>query len=200
MGNHYKNVSIAVVFVLASVFSLFAQSDNSISNARSSESVRLTADAGGSGAAAGLNVASNVPDAPSATREKEDASAGAEGSASPIRKNSQGAPPAAVGPNWSEVRRTADRQYWEVTGSMFAVSIANAELAQRCLHQLSCTWVPTEFRSRAAMYGAGIPADLGISYLTYRLKRGRKSLWFLPSTLVTAANAYVAVHDYRRLH
>lgn len=199
MENHYKNASIAVVFVLASAFSLFAQSANASSNTRSSDSVLLAANGADPGATAGQNVISEAPDAPSATKEKEEATGGAEGSAAPVRKNSEGAPPAAIGPDWAEVRRTADRQYWEVTGSLFAVSVANAELAQRCLRELTCTWVPTAFRSRAAMYGVGIPADLGISYLTYRLKRRRSSLWFLPSALATAANAYVALHDYRRL-
>ena len=41
--------------------------------------------------------------------------------------------------------------------------------------------------------------SVGVSYLTYRLKRDRKSWWYLPSALVTTANVYVAIHDYRRL-
>jgi hypothetical protein len=96
-------------------------------------------------------------------------------------------------------RDVADRRYWAVTGSMFAVSVANAELAQRCLHEHSCSWVPDSLRSRKAMYGIGIPADLAVSYFTYRLKRKHSQFWFVPAALVTGLNGFVAIHDFRRL-
>ena len=53
-------------------------------------------------------------------------------------------------------------------------------------------------RSRKAMYGIGIPADIGIMYLTYHMKKKHSSLWYLPSALVTGANLYVAMHAYHR--
>jgi hypothetical protein len=34
--------------------------------------------------------------------------------------------------------------------------------------------------------------------LTYHMKRRHNSLWYMPSALVTAANAYVAIHAYHR--
>jgi hypothetical protein len=199
VGNPYKNVSIAVAFVLASAFSMFAQSDNSSSNTRKAESV-VAANIPAPSAGAGPNSVSNVPDAPSAAKEKEEASAGAEASASPspVRKNSQGAPPAAIGTDWAEVRRTADRQYWEVTGSLFAVSIANAEVTRYCLSvHTSCNDVPPSLRGRAALYGIGIPADLGVAYLTYYMKKKHSRIWYVPAALATGANAFAAVHAYR---
>jgi len=191
VGNHYKKISFALSVLLLACSPLFGQSDSSRSQLAASTVANAGLDDDHNGGA-------GVPDAPSAS--KAETTGSPEASPTPVRKDSQqGAPPAAMGPDWAEVHRTLDREYWEVTGSLFALSIANAELAQRCLHQLTCTWVPTAFRGRAAMYGAGLSADAGISYFSYRLKRKRKSLWFLPSAAATALNAYVAVHDYRRL-
>jgi hypothetical protein len=195
--NPYKKFSVAVVFVLASALSLFAQADSSISGSQNSESV-LAAKLAGPGSAVGDNGVSNVPDAPSAAKDKDEAAAGAEGSASPVRKNSQGAPPAAIGPDWSEVRRTADRQYWEVTGSLFAASITDAESTIHCLHvHASCNDAPPSFRSRAALYGIGIPADLGVAYLTYYMKKKHSRIWYVPAAIATGANMFAAVHAYR---
>lgn len=94
--------------------------------------------------------------------------------------------------------RTADKKFWGLTGAMFGASIADAELTQRCLAIGTCSYVPSSLRSRKAMYGIGIPADIGIMYLTYNMKRKHKQLWYLPSALVTGANLYVAMHAYHR--
>ena len=146
---------------------------------------------------AGVSVSneSDLPDAPSAT--KPDASA-ADPAPSPVVKSSHGAPPAAVGgPLWVD-RSVADRNYLLVTGGMFTASVINTELTLRCLNKHpSCNDVPTSFRSRADLYGVGIPAELGIAYLTYCMKRKHNHLWYVPSAVVTGANLFLAMQAYR---
>jgi hypothetical protein len=78
---------------------------------------------------------------------------------------------------------------------MFAASIANVEKTNACLQQHTCSFVSSPFRSRAALYGAGIPAEVGVAYVGYRLKEHRRRWWFVPAAAVTAANAYVAYHS-----
>jgi hypothetical protein len=141
---------------------------------------------------------SQLPDAPS--KAQQNASAQTNQSDTPHGKKyqQQGAPPAAMGGALEIDNRTADKKFWGVTTAMFGASIADAELTQRCQAIGTCSFVPTSLRSRKAMYGIGIPADIGIMYLTYHMKKKHSSLWYLPSALVTGANLYVAMHAYHR--
>jgi len=140
---------------------------------------------------------SDLPDAPSATRP--DTSAGEPAAAAPVVKREvHGAPPAAMGGPLGVDRGVADRKYFAVTGVMFSASIANAELTLSCLNKhRSCNDVPSSLHSRAAMYGIGIPADLGIAYLTYFMKRKHSHIWYVPAAAVTVANAFLGVRAYR---
>jgi len=143
----------------------------------------------------GVSGDSDLPDAPSAT--KPDAST-ADPSASPaIKRESHGAPVAAQGgPLWVD-RSVADRTYLALTGGMFGASIANAELTVHCLNRhASCNDVPPSLQSRAAIYGIGIPADLGVAYLTYCLKRKHNHIWYVPAAAVTGANLFFAYRAY----
>jgi len=82
---------------------------------------------------------------------------------------------------------------------MFGASVFDAELTQRCQQEKTCSYVPPSLRSRAAMYGIGLPADFAVAYLTYHMKAKHNHLWYVPSALVTGANVYVGIHAYRRL-
>ncbi len=92
----------------------------------------------------------------------------------------------------------ADKKYIAFTSAMFASSIADIELTQRCQEIGQCSYAPSSLRSRTAMYGIGMPADLAIAYFSYHLKKHHNSLWYLPSAAVTLANAYVGMHAYHR--
>ena len=94
--------------------------------------------------------------------------------------------------------RVADKKFWGVTGAMFGASVADVELTQRCQKIGTCSYVPKSINSRMAMYGIGLPADAAVMYLTYHLKKNHRSMWYVPSALVTAANVYVGVHAYHR--
>lgn len=207
MRNRHKKLYICMVFTLAWALSALAQSGRLVvppadqtSNAAPSQPEQTMLNANlldFSATAAAAEKESGLPDAPSAA--KADDIATPEPAAAPdppIRKGSEGAPAAATGPSLEGV---ADRHYWAFTGAMFSASIADAELTQRCQQEKTCSYVPPSLRSRAAMYGIGIPADFAVAYLTYHMKAKHSHLWYVPSALVTAANVYVGIHAYRRL-
>jgi len=202
--NCYRRINICIAFVLLSALSTLAQSGRM--DIQSSDNLQLPGDQASLPLTAMLDESSvrgnttsesDLPDAPSTT--KPDASA-ADPSASPVvkREPSHGAPPAAVGgPLWVD-RSVADRNYLLFTGGMFAASVINTELTLRCLNKHpSCNDVPSSFRSRADLYGVGIPAELGIAYLTYCMKRKHNHLWYIPTAVVTGANLFLAVQAYR---
>jgi hypothetical protein len=200
--NRYRRFNVCMAFALASAFSLHAQSDRM--GVRRQDTVQLQGDstqplliaARVDDPAVG-GASSELPDAPSATKP-DTSTGGAAPSPAVKRQQSQGAPVAAKGgPLWVD-RSVADRKYLLLTGGMFAAGVANAELTLHCLHQhVSCNDVPPSLHSRAAIYGIGIPADLGIAYLTYCLKRKHNHMWYVPAAAVTGANIFFA---YRAFH
>lgn len=204
MRNRYRKFNICIAFALTSALSVLAQSDRTeiqrwddlqLKVGDSTQSL-LTAKLVESPVFGGVSNESELPDAPSATMP--DPSSGEAASPTVKRDVSQGAPPAAKGGPLGVDRNVADRNYLLLTGGMFGASVANAELALHCLHvHASCNDVPPSLRSRAALYGIGIPADLGIAYLTYYMKRKHNHIWYVPAALVTGANIFFGVRAYR---
>ena len=203
MRNRYRKFNICLAFVLVSALSLLAQSDridvqpSNIQLRGNPVSPLLTAKLDESPARGMASKDSELPNAPSAS--KPDGSA-ADTAPSPAvkRESTHGAPPAAMGgPLWVD-RSVADRNYLLVTGGMFGSSIVNTELTLRCLNKHpSCNDVPTSFRSRVDLYAVGIPAELGVAYLTYYLKRKHNHMWYVPAAVVTGANVFLGVRAYR---
>jgi hypothetical protein len=203
VSNRYKRSCICIAFVLVSALSLLAQSDRMEVKRGDDLQLKLsdrsrpllTAALVEAPAVGNVSNDSELPDAPSST--KPDAST-ADPAASPVvKRQSHGAPPAALGGPLGVDRTVADRNYLVLTGGMFGASIANAELTIRCLQQHpSCNDVPRSLQSRAAIYGIGIPADLGVAYLTYCLKRKHNHIWYVPAAAVTGANLFFAYRAY----
>ena len=203
MRNRYLGFGVCIAFVLGSAFSLLAQSD--AVKVQRQGNVQLQGDSTQSVLSAKLSESpaidsgsneSELPDAPSAA--KPEASAGEAAPSPAVRKEeSQGAPPAAMGgPLWID-RSVTDRNYLAFTGVMLAASVANAELTLRCLGKhFACNDVPRSLDSRVALYGIGIPADLGVAYLTYTMKRKHNHMWYVPAALVTGANLFFAWRAY----
>ena len=206
MRNRYKGSYICIAFVLASALSLLAQSDR-VDIQRWDDLQRKVSDDGEPQLAAmlaeaptatGVSDRSDLPDAPSATKPDASTADPSSPAASPaIKRESHGAPVAAQGgPLWVD-RTVADRTYLALTGGMFGASVANAELTINCLSRhASCNDVPPSLQSRAAIYGLGIPADMGVAYLTYCLKRKHNHIWFVPAAAVTGANLFFAYRAY----
>ena len=204
MRNRYRKFNICIAFALGSALSLQAQSDRIDVQRRDDLQLKvgdasqslLTATLVEALVIARVSSESELPDAPSAT--KPDTSP-ADPAASPaVKRESHGAPAAAMGGPLGVDRSVADRNYLAVTGAMFGASIANAELTLSCLKQHPfCNDVPASLKSRAALYGIGIPADLGVAYLTYYMKRKHSRIWYVPAACVTAANIFLGVRAYR---
>ena len=129
--------------------------------------------------------ASSYPDAPSAVKTPAAPDNGAE------QAGFQAPAPAARG----GLNRAIDARYMAAMSTMFAASIMNVEKTNTCLEQHTCSFVPVAFRSRGALYGAGISAELGIAYLSYKLKEHRHGWWFVPAAVVTGGNSFVAYHS-----
>jgi hypothetical protein len=202
--NRYRRFYIFVAFALASALSLLAQSDGMDVQQRDNVRVMagdpdeplLTASLVEAGGIGGVSNEAELPDAPSATRP--DTSSGEPAASPVVKRESHGAPPAAMGGPLGVDRGVADRKYLAVTGAMFSASIANAELTLNCLKQHPfCNDVPASLKSRVALYGIGIPADLGVAYLTYYMKRKHSHIWYVPGVAVTAANIFFGVRAYR---
>jgi hypothetical protein len=90
--------------------------------------------------------------------------------------------------------RGAGTAFWVVTGLLFSSTAANVEVIARCA-PTSCQSIPPAIRSRGALYGIGISASAGASYLGYRMKRDGNKWWFLPATILTQANFIYAAHS-----
>ena len=194
--NPYRSFNICTVLILTSALSLLAQDGRELQG--DTAQPLLTASVDASPAVGSASNDSGLPDAPSAAKP---ASAPDPTAAPAVKRESRGAPPAALGGPLSVDRSVADRNYLLVTGSMFGSSVADAELTIRCLQQHpSCNDVPSSLRSRVALYGIGIPADLGIAYLTYHMKKKHSRIWYVPATLVIGANAFLSVRAYRWMH
>jgi hypothetical protein len=144
----------------------------------------------------GVGSESDLPDAPSSSRSD---SSTADPAPSPVvKKESHGALPAATGGPLSPDRSVADRNYLLINGGMIGASIFNAEMTIHCLQKHpSCNDVPSSLKSRTALYGIGIPADLGIAYLSYLMKKKHSRIWYVPSAIVGGANLFLGVRAYR---
>jgi hypothetical protein len=199
----YRRFLICIAFSLAPALPLLAQSDGK--DIARQDNVQMQGDAQPLLAAelarspliGSASDESDLPDAPSAA--KPDTSAGEPASSPAIKKEeSQGAMPAAMGGPLGVDRSVADRNYLAVTGVMFTTSIINAELTVRCLDKHpACNDVPSSLHSRAALYGIGIPADLGMAYLTYFMKKKHSHIWYVPAALVAGANMFLGVRAFR---
>jgi len=113
-------------------------------------------------------------------------------------KSRSGSPVAAI--NGLFDGRVIDWSFVGVNSVMFASSVVAAEQTQNCLQAGACNDVPNAFQSRAAMYGAGLPTAVGVSYFSYYLKRHSYRWWYVPEALVTAGNLVYALHAAHYSH
>ncbi len=98
---------------------------------------------------------------------------------------------AAQTSDWETKPRTADRNYWLLTGVAVGLTVADIELTQHCLHQGTChegnPLVPTT--NRAKLYPLQLGLTAAQSYLAYRLKRKGSKAWWLPQLSLSASHA-----------
>ena len=184
------HISLAVAVLLASSRSGFAGPQNGLeTNGLATSGLATNGLATGTEAESPpAPAASSYPDAPSAVKPAgapDVPEMGAE------QAGFRAPAPAATG----GLSRAIDGKYMVAMSAMFASSIVNVEKTNSCLEQHTCSFVPVAFRSRGALYGAGIPAEIGVAYLSYKLKEHRHRWWFVPAMVVTGGNSFVAYHS-----
>jgi hypothetical protein len=104
----------------------------------------------------------------------------------------------AVDETHSSVRNTRSTvSFWSLQALMFGSAVAAAETTHNCIQSGSCTAIPTQFRTRSAMYNVGLPMCAGIAILSYEMKKHGNRWWFLPSSLVIAADGLLTLHSAR---
>ncbi len=95
-------------------------------------------------------------------------------------------PQATVGP--------FDKHFTIATLALVASSVFNAEMILRC-EPRACQAVPAVLRSRGIIYGIAIPADIGVAYISSRLRRTRYDrMWYVPILVGTVGNVVYGAH------
>lgn len=79
-------------------------------------------------------------------------------------------------------KRVINRKFIGINALAMGLTIADIESTQHCLGNHTCRELnPLMPRSRAGMYAVNVPVNLGLMYLSYRLKAsGRKTWWIAP--------------------
>jgi hypothetical protein len=129
----------------------------------------------------------SLPDAPSAVSQAP---------------QDQVSPPSAEPkqePRMPPTNRSFGVTFVAANGVLLGSTIANAEMIARC-RPSACQAIPDSIRSRAALYGIGIPASLAVSYISYRLKRGGTRWWIAPVAVLATGNVAYAVHAAQWSH
>jgi hypothetical protein len=87
-----------------------------------------------------------------------------------------------------------DRPFTAGALVLIASSVFNAEMILRCAPR-ACQAVPAALRSRGVIYGVAIPADIGIAYISSRLRRTRYDrMWYVPMVVGTTGNIVYGAH------
>ena len=103
-------------------------------------------------------------------------------------------PPSAIGRPTAGGEHMMDKEFFLSTGVLFGSTFANVELTHRCLESGACSLVPRTIVQRRYLYGISLPADAGITVLSYYLKRSQRKWWFVPAAVVTAGNVVYGIH------
>lgn len=106
-------------------------------------------------------------------------------------------PKTALTPSKESPERMSHVSYWALQGLMFGSLAVAIEETHRCLNAGSCTAVPAQFQSRTAMISVGIPFAVGVSILSYEMKKHGNHWWYLPPAVIIGADTTLAVHGAR---
>jgi hypothetical protein len=87
-----------------------------------------------------------------------------------------------------------DRHFTIATLALIGSSVFNAEMILRC-EPKACLAVPAVLRSRGVIYSIAIPADLGVAYISSRLRGTRYDrMWYVPILVGTVGNVVYGAH------
>lgn len=165
--------SASFVPLLHDSFASSYNSASSVSTLKFSEVATLQVGAAGSA----------LPDAPSAVAAQE-----AQQQQAVVTER-----PAPQPPKAPLNTKTVDSAFLIANAFLLGSTIANAEMIARC-RPSSCQSVPDAIRQRGQLYAIGISASLGVTYISYRLKKSGTGMWILPVALFSIGNAVYATH------
>jgi hypothetical protein len=79
-------------------------------------------------------------------------------------------------------KRVVDKKFIGMNALAMGLTVADIESTQHCLGNHTCRELnPLMPHSRAGMYAVNVPVNLGLMYVSYRLKAsGRKTWWIAP--------------------
>lgn len=85
-------------------------------------------------------------------------------------------------PSEQPKRKVADANFLLLGTLTFALTAADVELTQHCLHEKTCVELnPTLPHSRWGMYAVNTPVNFAVMYLSYRRKAaGKRDWWIAP--------------------
>jgi hypothetical protein len=134
-------------------------------------------------ASSGVNEETSLPNAPSVVAAQEPQQAAVSPAVEPSVAQHPTAPSKAP----------LDSSFIVANSFLLGSTIADAEMIARC-RPSSCQAVPDGIRQRGQLYAIGIAASLGVTYVSYHLKKNGSGLWILPVALFTVGNAVYATH------
>jgi hypothetical protein len=171
---------VALVFTAATMAAAQTSFSAASSTFRGVDGTReLSAAVGNGNPAATGSTEPSLPDAPSAVAAPQ---------------TDQGAPVTAKGGmQGASTNESVGVPFVAANAILLGSTIANAEMITRC-QPSACSSVPDAIRTRGALYAIGIPASVGITYISYRIKRGGSRWWIVPVAVFAAGNAVYAVH------
>ena len=182
-ASHVRLWLVVLAFTSATMAAAQTSSSTASSVFRGVEGNRELSIAVGIGNPAATGSAeASPPDAPSAVAEAQTAQNAPVPANQAVRESPKSQSNAPPGP-----------LFFTANGMLLGSTLANAEFMTRC-RPSACQSVPDDIRTRGALYAIGIPASAGISYISYRIKRGGSRWWIMPVAVFTAGNVVYAVH------
>lgn len=108
--------------------------------------------------------------------------------------------PLLIAPVERPKKRVLDAKFLLLIGAGTALTVADYEMTQHCLHAGTCVETdPILPHSRAGMYGTNIPLNLGLYWWSYRRKAQGKRLWWVAPLAILGSHA-VGVGSNLRIH
>lgn len=97
-------------------------------------------------------------------------------------------PPRA--PSEQPTKPTADQKFWLLTSMSLALTVADIELTQHCIHRGVCReGNPLIPSARAKVYPMQLGLTVGYAYLAYRFRKRGVKTWWAPQIALSAGHS-----------
>ncbi len=94
--------------------------------------------------------------------------------------------------------KVIDNKFIVLNAMHFALTVADVELTQRCMHAGTCRELnPTLPHSRLGMYAVNTATNVAVTYFSYRRKKSGKWGWWLAPAIDVGAHAVGVGSNFR---